>query len=174
MRASQKRQPPKPKTPPPNPPWTPFEPATHIPMSEAQMQEAAHTLGVDVQAFRDAAQERLTAEVWRNSRYQVEIDRKPTVGLDWPPMIHLSVKRIDRQPIHDWRDLQRIKNELVGPQNEGMELFPAEERRVDTANQYHLWVLTNPEERFPLGWTTRLVTDKSAGGAVQRPREDAA
>jgi hypothetical protein len=37
--------------------------------------------------------------------------------------------------VHDWRDLQRIKNQLVGPECEAVELYPAESRKVDTANQ---------------------------------------
>ncbi len=28
----------------------------------------------------------------------------------WPAMIHLSIKRNDRNPIHDWRELQQFDN----------------------------------------------------------------
>jgi len=40
---------------------------------------------------------------------------------------------------------------------------------VDTANQYHLWVLADPAHRFPFGWVTRLVTEGSDGQSRQRP-----
>lgn len=106
--------------------------------------------------------------IYRNDVYQVNIRRvgSPTAG--WPPMVHLSIKRIDRQPLHDWRELQEIKNRLIGRENEGVEIYPAESRRVDTSNQYHLWVLSNPEARFPFGFDTRCVIETPGGKAVQR------
>ncbi len=88
-----------------------------------------------------------TKEVWLNSIYQVFVYRSE----DWPKMIHLSIKTHDRSAIRDWRDLQRIKNELCGTTCEGVELFPAESRMTDLANQFHLWVL-EPGEEFPFGW----------------------
>lgn len=88
-------------------------------------------------------------------------------------MIHLSIKRLDRDTIHDWRDLQRIKNELIGAEHEAVELYSAESRLVDTTNQYHLWVLSDPKAAFPFGWTSRLVSDKaSVGMARQRSRQE--
>ena len=87
--------------------------------------------------------------------------------------IWLSIRRLDRGPIRDWRHFQRIKNELVGPEREAVELFPAESRLVDAANQYHLWVL--PEgQQLPVGFNRRLVSDTDEAatiGAVQRPLE---
>jgi hypothetical protein len=87
----------------------------------------------------------------------------------------LSIKRHDRRPIHDWRHLQRIKNALVGEQHEAVELYPAESRLVDTANQYHLWVLADPNKRFPMGWDQRLVEGPESAarvGAAQRPFDE--
>jgi hypothetical protein len=91
-------------------------------------------------------------------------------------MYHLSIKRLDQDPIHDWRDLQAIKNELVGSENEAVELYPAESRIVDAANQYHLWVAKDPAYRFPFGFTQsddcpRMVFDSATAekvGARQR------
>lgn len=104
-------------------------------------------------------------EIWKNDKYQVNI-RRSADGKS----AHLSIKRIDRKSIHDWRDLQEIKNRLIGRECEAIELYPAESRRVDTANQYHLWCWTDPTFRIPLGWNQgRLVTDDSIGGSVNRP-----
>jgi hypothetical protein len=108
--------------------------------------------------------------VYRNSKYQVvkRVIKANNKGCD---LIHLSIKRLDKEPIHDWRDLQEIKNEIVGRYNEGMELYPAESRRVDTANQYHLWVFADPKYRIPIGFDTRLVTgvkEAESIGAKQR------
>jgi len=112
-------------------------------------------------------------EIWRNDTYQVAIynkDRPQVKG--WPRMIHLSIKRIDREIIRDWRELQMIKNRLIGRENEAVELFPAESRRVDLANQYHLWVLADPKMRFPFGFTEGLVADHIEGSlSKQRPLE---
>jgi hypothetical protein len=41
-------------------------------------------------------------------------------------MVCLSAKRVDREPLQDWRVLQEIKNALVGEECEAIELFPAE------------------------------------------------
>src|ERR1017187_8008130 len=57
--------------------------------------------------------------VYTNNLYQVHtrrIDPKP--GANVPVMVQLSVRRLDREPIHDWRHLQQIKNELVGDECE--------------------------------------------------------
>lgn len=101
----------------------------------------------------------LVSRIYKNHLYQVayypapERKEDPAHGGEgWPPMIHLSIKRIDRQPVRDWAHLQRIKNELVGEKNEAIELYPAEDRVVNMANQYHLWVVADPEVRFPIGF----------------------
>lgn len=103
-----------------------------------------------------------------NSRYAVLV-RRVEFGGEWPAMLHLSIRRHDRQAIHDWRDLQRIKNEIVGPEHEGVELYPAEGRLMDAANQYHLFVLEDPTIRFPFGYQQRVVSESNVGGAKQRP-----
>jgi len=64
---------------------------------------------------------------------------------------YLSIKRLDLEPIHDWRDLQEIKNQICGKDREGLELYPAEDRVVDTANQYHMFVF-GKEHGIPLGF----------------------
>ncbi len=84
---------------------------------------------------------------------------------------HLSIKRNDRGPIHDWRDFQIIKNTFCGDDAEGVEIYPAESRLVDTSNQYHLWVFP-PGDHLPLGFNDgRLVTAAKFGSAKQRPFE---
>jgi len=106
-------------------------------------------------------------EVYMNDIYQVGVVRD-TKSL-W---VHLSIKRIDKEIIHDWRDLQEIKNQILGRECEAIELYPAESRLVDSANQYHLWGSSNPEIRFPVGFNEgRVLHDGDTGksGAKQRP-----
>lgn len=107
-------------------------------------------------------------QCWINTKYQVVYQPLTAAGPAGP--VHLSIKRRDRQPLLDWRDLQRIKNELVGDEREAVQLFPSESRMVDEANQFHLWVL--PEGvQAPFGFTERRVGSPENAeeiGAVQR------
>lgn len=111
------------------------------------------------------AELRRPTEVYRNDLYQVALLRLPG------HVVHLSVRRLDRKPIHDWRDLQDIKNALVGDECEAVELYPAESRRVDAANKFHLWAVDDPTFRFPLGFAERAAdyTAERESGAQQRP-----
>ena len=93
-------------------------------------------------------------EIYRNDDYEVMIERDA-------PFIHMCIRRRDGEPCKDWRDHQRIKNELIGPEYEAVELFPAESRLVDTANEYHLWAHPSPKYRFPFGFTVnRCVVER--------------
>lgn len=115
-------------------------------------------------AQRMYEEEFLAGEVWMNDLYVVI---KYARG-DWH---HLSIRRADRKPCRDWRDFQAIKNQLCGEDREAVELYPAESRVVDTANQYHLWVLP-PGERVPCGYAVgaKLGPEEHViPGAVQRP-----
>lgn len=120
---------------------------------------------------------------WVNDRYQVLVRRVPPVVV-WeapvegycyqlPTVVHLSIKRLDQTTLRDWRHLQRIKNEVVGPDCQGFEVFPPERYLVDNANQWHLWVFADPGFALPIGFAERLVIDdeevSERWGAVQRP-----
>jgi hypothetical protein len=56
-----------------------------------------------------------------------------------------------------------------------MELYPAESRLVDQANQFHLWVMAEGES-IPVGWFERNVYDDEhidvEIGSSQRPLDD--
>ena len=40
-----------------------------------------------------------------------------------------------------WDELQRVKNETVGPETWAVEVFPAQSEMINEANMRHLWVL---------------------------------
>ncbi len=70
------------------------------------------------------------------------------------PLEHLMIRSIDglqrgdgrgREP--SWQDLQRIKNELCGPEREAVQCYPRAADVMDQADMYHLFVL--PED-WPL------------------------
>lgn len=85
--------------------------------------------------------------------------------------LHLNIRRRDGTMVKDWRHFQQIKNEIAGPEREAVEIYPAESRKVDTSNKWHLWVL--PEgTQFGLGWEKRDVTYqefRGVPGMRQRP-----
>lgn len=103
-----------------------------------------------------------------NDLYQVMV---APCGMD-NKMLHLNIRRRDGGMVRDWRHFQQIKNEIAGPEREAVEIFPAESRKVDTTNKWHLWVF--PEGfRVELGWPERDVSydERRDGppGLRQRP-----
>lgn len=112
---------------------------------------------------------------YRNEMYHAMIDKHDEHGFGEDVIVWtLSIKRHDREPICDWRDFQEIKNQLCGEQYEGIMLYPAESRVVDTANQYWMYVFMNEGWAVPCGFTTGVKTDDSKyGNAKQRPRSTA-
>lgn len=98
-------------------------------------------------------------ETFANSRYVVSID--PWVCAFLPEAETgslLSIKLTEGGPVDDWRDKQRIKNDLCGPEREGVELFPAESRLMDVADQ--AWIQVLPEGlQWPFGYQERAVAE---------------
>jgi hypothetical protein len=111
----------KTKGPTPQRPWQPLEEHELSPGYIAVLRQ----VGIDPADMR----------VWSNDRYEVTSHQYE------PGQVHLSIKRLDRKPVMDWRHLQQIKNETCGPEAEGVQVFPAESRLLDNANQYHLFVM---------------------------------
>jgi hypothetical protein len=110
---------------------------------------------------------RAQASVMVNDRYQIILRDCGQIE-PFGAVIELSVKRLNQEPIFDWRDMQRIKNELFGRECEMVQVFPAESRLMDTSNQY--WFYAFPSGyRIPLGWKERFLTEMSIGGSKQRP-----
>jgi hypothetical protein len=99
-------------------------------------------------------------EVWRNDEYEVFV--RYIEGARQSPRngpLHLSIKRLDREPVYDWRHKQAIKNEVAGAEREAIELFPAESRLVDSANQTHLWVV-GAGIQLEVGYRERMVGEQ--------------
>jgi len=140
------------------PPWTTFHRATHMDNGET--------------GERDVP---VDEEIWINSRYQVHVERDFPNGFEGtgeklPGMVWLSIKNRDRSARHDWREFQKIKNELVGPEYEAIEIYPAESRLQDEADQFHLYVF--PEGiKIPIGYFERHVSEEQPALGSQRPFE---
>ncbi|MCK1477701.1 hypothetical protein IVB27_23555 [Bradyrhizobium sp. 197] len=88
------------------------------------------------------------AEHWQNSLFLV---LKYHLGSGW---FKLRIERHDGEPIiREWRLFQSIKNQLLGSECEALELYPAESRKVDSANMYHLYGVADPKVTFRFGMT---------------------
>jgi hypothetical protein len=109
-----------------------------------------------------------SAEHWASSVYHVAVYKNERHGFGDGEMWHLSIKRHDKEPMQDWRVLQNIKTAICGAEVEAIELYPAESRVVDTANQYHLYAFMDESLTIPCGFMTGLRMDSQIGGAKQR------
>lgn len=107
---------------------------------------------------------------YRNDLYSVFVRYMPT-AFNHKPMrpedgaMHVSFHRHDRAPVRDWRHYQAIKNEVSGPERIGIEIFPPESKLVDSANEYHLFVLPVGYE-FPFVFEASLVQTQEEGEAI--------
>lgn len=141
--------------------WEPMANASFGPEGDAQMLAAdPHYVGV-----------------FKNNQYQAMLreypydQNKPTEMVSW-----LVIRRLDSEAVHDWRHLQCIKNDLCGPEREGLEIYPAESRLVDQSNQFHLFVMPLGVI-LPFGYQERDVSDATringeTNKNKQRPFED--
>lgn len=105
-------------------------------------------------------------EFWVSETYIVFVASAERMGLSQSPtpVLWLRVFRRDGTRIrHHWRELQRIKNELVGPDHVGMEIYPREQDLQDGENSYHLWVFAEPGAALP--WGLRAGRNAGADGA---------
>jgi hypothetical protein len=130
-----------------------------------QLTMSAYTLERD-QALKLIEDYQMECEIWINDIYQVQ---KREFG---HKLVHLNIRRRDGGPIlRDWRHFQQIKNELIGEECEAIELYPAESRKVDSANKFHLWGVKDKSYRFPIGFDERDVQygDSKNPGMKQRP-----
>jgi hypothetical protein len=97
------------------------------------------TQGEQANALRDFSGINVYPEqFWYNNVYSVQLYRHTT---DWGEVMQLLVREHNQSADIPWRDLQRIKNELVGHDWIAIEVFPTQEDLIDQANCFHLWVL---------------------------------
>ena len=162
--------------------WRKMERIEH-PMANTHWREVKQRFKLDKANSQKYLEGIKYEEVYQNDQYMAFVNRRvgpgafpystAVTGGGLPleeEFVWLSFKRNDRKPVKDWRHVQNIKNDILGPECEMVELFPAESRLVDTANQYHLWGFTNSEIRWPFGFAVGIQESDVQGikGAVQR------
>jgi hypothetical protein len=52
---------------------------------------------------------------------------------------HLKITRKDGKPIHNYMDIQEIKNIVFGASTVAVEIYPRKKELVNGSNTYHLW-----------------------------------
>jgi hypothetical protein len=149
--------------------WQPLQRADYFaPIRPEMLRHTMEQYGLDEAGARALLDKELEqCETWVNDLYQVQ---KRYHEHD---VIHLNIRRRDGAAmVRDWRHFQLIKNQLLGPECEAVELFPAESRLVDSCNKYHLYGSADPTYRFPFGWQERDVSyeeHRDIPGMRQRP-----
>lgn len=159
------------------PKWKPMAKAKSLPLHPSRRRDLvswATRLGHEPEEIEALIVDAENAETWMNDSYVATIHPAKAWTEGWPKMAQLSIRRIDRKPIHDWRHLQQIKNDIFGHETEAVELYPKSARVVDTANSYHLFVLVDEGAVFPFGWATGLKTDENAAGIPKQQRPGSA
>lgn len=149
-----------------------LERAELLPITEQQVRDI---VSIFPELTHDQARKQLeettaTDVVFINDVYQVNVR-----GIDSPggPMWHLSIKRRDKERVgpERYRDFMAIKDQLIGPNFEAVEIYPPRNHEVDTANQYHLWVLPL-DMVLPFGFHEgRRVSGVSTSTTKQQPLE---
>ena len=84
-------------------------------------------------------------ETWGNDRYTVTVH---FLDGDRDGFVEITIHNHRRTTHIPWRHLQQIKNEVLGADREAVQLFPAEDRLVDTANEY--WLYAYPVGKAPM------------------------
>jgi len=75
-----------------------------------------------------------------NNIYVVLI--RPFVDEHGAKVVHLAIRTASNlEP--PWRDMQRIKNELFGPEATAVHVMPPHSELIDEADMYHMWVLSD-------------------------------
>ena len=108
------------------------------------------------------------AEHWVNSRYGV-LKRARTITINGGDVacVRLGISNYDQSARRDWREFQRIKNELAGPEMVAIELYPEDSKVVDPSNWFILWCVPAGYIDCHLG--ERNVRDPHPDIPLQRP-----
>lgn len=60
-----------------------------------------------------------------------------------PSVIQLSIASLSGER-PTWHEMQRIKDEIAGPEKTAVEVYPPHDQIVDGADMFHIWVLPGP------------------------------
>jgi len=117
------------------------------------LSKIAAAIGVDeAEALRLAQAHYGGSKLYTNDLYEVVL--RPA---DQPGWTHLAIRRHDGGVVGSWLHKQQIKNQLLGPECEALELYPAQSRLVDAGPVYHLWGRVDPDQSIEVGFEVGFV-----------------
>jgi hypothetical protein len=75
---------------------------------------------------------------FRNNRYIVTVNdyAETTAGY----AVRAMVQSLTGEPVRNWEDLQRVKNECFGEETVAIEYYPAQSKLVNAHHIYWLWI----------------------------------
>lgn len=89
---------------------------------------------------------------YRNSVFSV-LEREDSTGV-----IHAGIASMSGiRPT--WYEMQRIKDELYGPESTAVEIYPPAGEVVDGSDMFHIWILPGP---IPFGLTKLEATRRAS------------
>ncbi len=77
-------------------------------------------------------------KVFKNNKYIVQIFYHKFRNLKYYTKV--MVRRSDAEPICNWKDLFRIKNEIFGEEIEAIQFLPKKSELIDSANLYWFFI----------------------------------
>ena len=85
---------------------------------------------------------------FRNNRYIVQVNdyAETTVGY----AIRAMVQSLTGEPVRNWEDLQRVKNECFGEETVAIEYYPAQSQLVNVHHIYWLWIFEPGQIPLPI------------------------
>lgn len=92
--------------------------------------------------------------VYLNNMFVVQVYDHPTI---WGETKRVMIRWNDARPEIGWSMLQRIKNDIFGPERVALEVFPAESNKQDVANVYWIWLLPEGFD-CPIEWKRNKAT----------------
>ena len=96
---------------------------------------------------------------FQSTEYRVSFYKQPVDMGGLPFVGHLSYRRKSGDQILGWREKQLIKDCIAGTECEGVEIFPAWTRLLDTCNQYHMTIFP-PDCPLPFGYFDPRCTEQ--------------
>jgi hypothetical protein len=112
---------------------------------------------------------------WENDHYYGSLRHYATGNfINGGPWAAIGITNKDESAHHDWRDFQQIKNDLVGVEWDGLEIYPAESRLCDPSNRFYLWcfppgLIAKLGECMGAAFSKRVVYGPKDGAPPQRP-----
>jgi hypothetical protein len=103
---------------------------------------------IDLSSFPPWERPAGLTRAFRNNRYIVQVHdyAETTVGY----AIRAMIQSLTGEPVRNWEDLQRVKNECFGAETVAIEYYPAQSDLRNAHNIYWLWIYEPGQIPMPI------------------------